>query len=128
MTYRKRSEILYRMIYVKAWTNHLGIKTQALRELRIQIAKLERLSAQNDFYFMQRIDSMKKVDKLQAQNAKRIGPQYGKVLSLVERVFQEVAEHKDKSSLTKASLRERLYGKGGFIREVEDYGRKHSVK
>ena len=95
--------------------------------MKIQIAKLRRLTARDDFYYMQRIDSLKRVDKLETKNARQIAPQYDKVLSLVEKVFRAVSDHRGEA-LTRATLRQRLYGHGGFIEQVEAYGREHAAR
>jgi hypothetical protein len=128
MTYGKKSEMLYRMIKVKVWVDYLGIQTQATRELNIQIAKLSRLCSVDVMDFLDRFDSVKRAMKMKASNDKRINSQYQSVLSHVERVFQDVAAHKGEGHLTRARLRERVYGTNGFVREVEDYARQHSVK
>jgi hypothetical protein len=127
-TYRERKAILYRMIYFNAWANYVPTKTQALRDLIIQIDKLRRLAATDEFELLFKVDSDKKGRRLAFKNAKRIDPQYEKVLALVEKVFEEAETHAVKRPLTKLELKDKLYGSSGFITLAEEYGAEHAAK
>ena len=99
-----RKEMLYRMIYVQAWANHLGIRTQALRNLHIQIEKLRRLTEKDEFDFLdrsvpwKRIDSFKHAERIVDKRDRLIKPQYKVVMSYVEKVFQDLAAHKGENT------------------------------
>ncbi len=127
MFYRQRWELAYRMIFVKVWAEYLPVRNQSVRELQIQISKLERMSKVEIFDFLDRFDSMKRAEKMMAKQYLRISSQYKTVLSYVERVYQDVAAYKG-APLTKARLHEELYGAGGFIRQAESYGKQHAPK
>jgi len=128
MVYRKKKEMLYRMIFVQAWANHVGIQTQAVRDLQIQAAKLRRLSTFGEYDLRGRFDSMKKLARLAQKNDKQINPQYKTVLSHIQRVLKDIAVHKSEAPLTRAQTHERMFGTNGLICEAEDYAKEHSSK
>ncbi len=128
MTYRKKSELMYRMIYITVWADYLGIRTESTRNLQIQVAKLRRLCSVDIMDFLDRFDSVKRAERMTAKNDKQINSQYQNILSHVEKVFQDIAQHKGEGHLTRAQVQERVYGPGGFVPKVEDYGRQHASK
>jgi hypothetical protein len=126
---RLRHEMIYRMIFVGAWAKYLDIQTQALRNLRIQVEKLDRLCSKDEFDYLfrlapaKRLESTKHAQRIVAKRDKKIVPQYRVVLSYVEKVFQDLANHKGEG-LTKAELRSRVRQ---FVSETESYAREHAV-
>lgn len=128
MRIRKKSEMIYRMVFIRAWAEHLGIQSQALRELRIQAEKLSRLSWKWDHTFLFRFDSVKKATKMQARNDRQIKLQYQRVLSLVEKVAQEEARRKGLGVLTRTQVREQVYGTSGLVPQAEAYAKEHAIK
>jgi hypothetical protein len=128
MIISEKSDIVYRMIFVRAWANSLGIQSQALRELGIQAEKLKRMCGKWDHYFLFRYDSAKRARRMQVRNDRQIKPQYQRVLSLVEMVAEEAAQKTGAGVLNRAQVREGLYGAGGLIPEAGAYARKHCVK
>lgn len=125
---RLRKEMIYRMIYVRAWAKYLDIHSQALRNLRIQIEKLDRLCEKDEFDYMfhrtpaKRIESLKHAQRIIDKKDSKIIPQYKVVLSHIEKVLRDLATHKGEGTLTKAELRGRLHK---FVSETESYARKH---
>jgi len=123
MNYQKMKEMVYRAIYIDAWVSHVGIQTQATRNLKIQTAKLSRLSWWDKIEFLDRIESPKKLMRVTVKNDSEINSTYKLVMSLVKKVFQDIAAHKKEEHLTIAQIQKRA---DEFIREVEAYGRRHS--
>jgi len=121
--------MLYRMIFIKAWANYVGIQTRALRDLHIQIEKLRRLTEKDEFDYLdhsvpaKRIESYRHAERIVDRRDSKLKPQYMVVMSFVERVLQDLAAHKGEATLTKAELRKRLRG---FISDVDAYARKHA--
>jgi hypothetical protein len=115
--------MVYRAIYIHAWAAHVDVRTQATRDLHIQTAKLHRLSWWDKIEFIDSIESPKKATGLTIKNNKEIVSQYRTVVALVEKVFHDVAAHKNEQS-TKAKIQERA---DKFLQEVEAYGKKHSA-
>jgi hypothetical protein len=127
MTIREKSELIYRMIFIKAWAENLGIQSQATRELHIQAEKLSRLCwIWDEFDF--RVESLKKAKRMLEENDSQINPLYQKVLSLVESVAQADARQKGVGILTGAQVRDRVYGTSGLVSRAEAYAKEHAVR
>jgi hypothetical protein len=127
MVHRLRWEFPYRMIFFKTWAQFLPVKNQNVRELQIQISKLERMARLDVKDLMDRFKSIKRAEKVTAKHFERVNAQYRTVVSHVERVHQDVAEYRG-TPLTRARLHEELFGTKGFIRQAENYGREHAPK
>jgi hypothetical protein len=125
MIYRKKSEMMYRMIFLRAWAKFLPVQTQSVRELQIQISKLDRLCSVDELEFFCRFDSLTRAKKMKARHDHRINSEYKTILSYVERVFQDVAICKNEGPLTRARLQERVYGAGDFIPKAESYAKQN---
>jgi hypothetical protein len=123
MTYQRMKEMVYRTIYIDGWVSYVGVQTQATRELKIQTAKLRRLSWWDKINFLEKIESPKKALRLTVINDRKINSQYKTVVSLVEKVFKDIAAQKGEEHVTKKQIQERA---GKFLREVEAYGKEHS--
>jgi hypothetical protein len=128
MMIREKSRMIYRMIFVRAWAENLGTESQAMRELRVQAEKLNRMCSRWDHEFLFRFDSVKKARRMQTRNDRQINPQYRRILSLVERVAQEDARQKGVGVLTGAQVRERVYGAGGLVSRADAYAKEHAIK
>jgi hypothetical protein len=121
--YQNRKDMVYRAIYIDAWAAHIGVRTQATRDLHIQTTKLHRLSWWDKIEFIDNIESPKKATRLTIKNNNEIVSQYKIVVSLVEKVFHDIAAHKNEQ-VTKAQIQGRA---DKFLQEVEAYGKKHSA-
>jgi hypothetical protein len=121
--YRKMKDMVYRAIHIDAWAMYVDVRTQSTRDLRIQTAKLKRLAWWDKIEFIESIESPKKATRLTIENNKKIVAQYKTVVSLVEKVFHDVAAHKNEQ-VTNAQIQGRA---DKFLQEVEAYGKKHSV-
>lgn len=128
MNIREKSEMIYRMIFVKAWAENLGIRSQATRELRIQAEKLTRLCWRWDLEFLDRFDSVKRARRMQTRNDRQINPLYQQILALVESVAQEDSLRKVGAAPTRSQVREQIYGTGGLLPKAEAYGQQHAIK
>jgi hypothetical protein len=127
MVHRQRWELPYRMIFFKVWAQFLPVQNQNVRELQIQVSKLERMAGLDLLDFMNRFESIKRAKKETAKHFERINSQYRTVVSRVEKVYQDVAKYRG-TPLTRARLNEELFGANGFIRQAENYGREHAPK
>ncbi|MGA7640076.1 MAG: hypothetical protein WCB00_24300 [Candidatus Acidiferrales bacterium] len=125
MTYQKMKEMVYRTIYIDGWVSHVGVQTQSTRDLKIQTAKLRRLSWWDKINFLEKIESPKKALRLTVINDRKIDSQYKIVVSLVQDVFKDIATQKGGERVTKKQIQERA---SKFLREVEAYGKEHSPK
>lgn len=121
----QRWELPYRMIFFKTWAQFLPVQNQNVRELQIQISKLERMARLDLLDFMDRFESIKRAKKVTAKHFERVNAQYRKVLTQVEMVYQDVARNQG-TPLTRARLHEELFGANGFVRQAENYGRDHA--
>jgi hypothetical protein len=128
MDYGKRNEMMYRMIFIGAWAAHIPPKTQNQRELGIATHKLQRLAEQDAFHFMTRIESNKRVEKLEQKNARTIGLQYERIVKLVGKCIQDIQKRAGKQPLTSSELNEKMYGENGFLTEAVKYGEQHATK
>ena len=127
MVHSQRWELPYRMIFFKVWAQFLPVQNQNVRELQIQVSKLERMAGLDLLDFMDRFESIKRAKKITAKHFERINSQYRTVVSHVEKVYQDVAKYRG-TPLTSARLNEELFGANGFIRQAENYGRQHAPK
>src|SRR5216684_1602215 len=127
MVHSQRWELPYRMIFFKVWAQFLPVQNQNVRELQIQVSKLERMARLDLLDFMDRFESIKRAKKITAKHFERINSQYRTVVSYVEKVYQDVAKYRG-TPLTRARLNEELFGANGFIRQAESYGRQHAPK
>jgi len=127
MVHSKRWELPYRMIFFKVWAQFLPFQNQNVRELQIQVSKLERMTGLDLLDFMDRFKSIKRAEKVTAKHFERINSQYRAVVSHVEKVYQDVAKYRG-TLLTRARLNDELFGANGFIRQAESYGREHAPK
>jgi hypothetical protein len=128
MDYRKRKEMLYRMIILGAWAAHIPPKTQNQRELGIQVHKLQRLTDKDEFHFGMRIESTKRAKRLEQKNAKTIGLLYDRVVSLVAKCPQDIQKKSGGAPLSTSDLNELMYGEKGLLTEAVKYGEHHAAK
>jgi hypothetical protein len=123
----QRWELPYRMIFFKTWAQFLPVQNQNVRELQIQVAKLERMAKLDLIHFMDRFKSIERAKRVTAKHFERINAQYRTVVLHVEKVYQDVAKN-GSTPLTRARLHEELFGPNGFVRQAESYGREHAPK
>ena len=127
MDYRKRKELLYRTMHIGGWASYCPPKNQNQRELLIAIHKLQRLTWQDEFHFMDRVASVKKSKELAQKTSKAIGLQYEKIIQLVGKAFNDIARKLGKT-LSSAELNELMYGDKGLLTKAVVYGKVHAAK
>jgi hypothetical protein len=127
MDLRKRKELVYRTIQIGAWARYVPPKNQNQRELLIAIDKIQRLWWQNEFHFMERLDSIKRSEKLAHKKSKIMGMEYEKIVRRVAQAFHDIAK-KSRKTLPAEELNELMYGEKGLITEAVEYGRLHAAK
>ena|SRR2546425_5044465 len=127
MDYRKRKELLYRCIQIGAWAEYFPPKNQNQRELLVAVHKLQRFMWQDEFHFMMVLDSVKRSKKLGHKKSKMMGLQYERVVQLVGKAFNDIA-NKSGKTLSTSELNELMYGKKGLLTEAVEYGRLHAAK
>ncbi len=129
MDYRKRKELVYRTIHISAWARYapLAPKNRNQREILIAIDKIQRLWWQDEFYFMEKLKSIKRSEKLGKKKSKTMGLQYERVVKLVGEILKDIANESGET-LSPSQLREQMYGKSGLLTEAVEYGRLHAAK
>ncbi len=124
---RKRKELVYRSMHIRAWADFFLPKNQNQRELLIAIDKLQRLWWKDEFHYMERLDSIKRSEKLGHKKAKIMGLQYEKIVELVGKGFSDIAKKTGKT-LSSAELDELMYGEKGLLTKAHVYGKVHAAK
>lgn len=127
MDYSKRKELVYRTIHIGAWAEYFPPKNQNQRELVIAIRKLQRLWWQDEFHFMERLDSIKRSKKLGQKKSKMMGLQYDRIVHLVAKAFNDIAR-RSRKTLSEAELKELMYGEEGLLTQAVAYGKIHAAK
>ena len=125
MDLRKRKELVYRTMHIEAWAKFCVPKNQNQRELLIGVDKIRRLWWKNEFHFMNRVESIKRSEKLAHKKSKIMGLEYEKIVSRVEQAFMDIA-HTSGKALSSADLNELMYGKEGVLTKAIEYGRLHA--
>ena len=127
MDLRKRKELVYRTMHIGAWARYCLPKNQNQREILIAVDKIHRLWWKNEFHFMQRIESVKRSEKLAQKKSKVMSFQYERIVQLIGKGFKDIARKSNKS-LSSAELNELMYGEKGLLTEAVEYGKIHAAK
>jgi len=127
MDTRKRKELVYRTMHIGAWARYFPPKNQNQRELLIAIDKIQRLWWQDEFHFMNRLESRKRIKKLAHKKSKTMGLQYERIVRLVAKAFNDIASKKGKT-LSDSELNELTYGEKGLLTKAVEFGRLHAAK
>jgi len=125
MDTRKRKELVYRTMHIGAWARYFSPKTQNQRELLIAVDKIQRLWWQNEFHFMNRLESIERSKKLAQKKSKIMGLEYGKIVQRVEQAFKDIAQTSNEP-LSPVGLNELMYGNDGVLTKAVEYGRLHA--
>jgi hypothetical protein len=76
---------------------------------------------------MQRIESVKRSEKLAQKKSKVMSLQYERIVQLIGKGFNDIARKSNKS-LSSAELNELMYGEKGLLTEAVEYGKIHAAK
>ncbi|SRR6266478_314857 len=127
MDTRKRKELVYRTMHIGAWAEHRALKNQNQREILIAVRKIQRLWWQDEFHFAERLNSIKRSEKLAHKKSKIMGLQYERIVQLVGKAFKDIARKSGKTLLA-AELNELMYGEDGLLTKAVAYGKLHAAK
>jgi hypothetical protein len=127
MDLRKRKELVYRTIQIGAWARYFPPKNRNQREILIAIDKIQRLWWQDEFHFMEHLESIKRSKKLAHKKSKIMGLEYEKIVRRVAEAFNDIAKKSGKT-LSSEELNELMYGEQGLITKAVEYGRLHAAK
>jgi len=95
--------------------------------IMIAIHKIQRLTWHDEFHFMDRVDSLKRVKKLAQKTSKVIGLQYERVVELSGKALIDITKKSGKT-LRPSEFNELMYGDKGLITEAVEYGKSHAAK
>jgi len=76
---------------------------------------------------MNRLDSVKRSEKIAQKKFKTRGSAYETVVKRVEQAFHDIAKKSGKT-LAAAELKELMYGEKGLIKEAHEYAKVHAGK
>src|SRR5882757_9932373 len=87
----KRKELVYRTMHIGAWAEYVAPRNQNQREILIAVGTIQRLWWQDEFHFLERLDSIKRGKKLAHKKSKIMGLQYERIVQLVGKAFKDIA-------------------------------------
>ena len=122
MDTRKRKELIYRAIQIRAWAENFLPHDHSRRELLIALHKLHRLWWQDGFHYLMVVDSIKRSEKLGQENSKAMGLQYERIIHLVRKGFEDIANHSGET-LSSTELNQLMYGEKGLLTKATAYGK-----
>lgn len=122
----KRKELIYRAIQIRAWAENFLPQNQNRRELIIALRKLDRLWWKDEFHYLMVVDSVKRSEKLGRKKSKMMGLQYERIVELVRKGFEDIANQSGKT-LSSTELDGLMYGEKGLLTKAAAYGRFHAA-
>jgi hypothetical protein len=112
-------------MHIGAWARYFSPKNQNQRELLIAVDKIQRLWWQNEFHFMNCLESIERSKKFAQKKSKIMGLEYEKIVQRVEQAFKDIAQTSSKP-MSPVGLNELMYGNDGVLTTAVEYGRRHA--
>ena len=116
--------MVYRMVRIGVWADYCGVRSQATRNLKIHTSKMQRICWSDKGHLMFKVESLKKVDRLEIKNAREISRLYETIAAEVSDVFRDIAKHKGEE-ITEAQIKQRA---NAFLADADAYAKKHAPK